>query len=166
MATDDEPLAAEPLFRRLHAEHPDVDVVVLPPVSTAPPDRFATPEEARQFLDLVRGIFDTVLAAAAVPSDARSEAWVRGSSAHWHRRVCRASLRGLAAPNEVSGVLARLTAYVEQAGWHQEESSATLAASADGYRLEVDGFAEAVDLVLYSAYVPVADEVLDALDEA
>lgn len=165
MAADADDLAREPLFRALHERHPDVDIVVLPPVSTAPPSVSATPEEAAEVARTGDRLLDALLAVADRPEPSRTADWTRGNSAHWHRLVLRSSLRDLTAPGEVEEVLSELTNLVGSGNWTPvADSRADLAARADGFLLEVDAFPEAIDLCLSSGHVPVSIDVLEQLE--
>src|SRR5215207_463329 len=61
-------LGGEPFFRVLHEQHPDVDLVILPPIDSPDPDQpLASADKVRQVATAARSAFDRVLAAAGHP---------------------------------------------------------------------------------------------------
>lgn len=164
MATEDEPLATAPLLRTFHERHPHVDLVVLPPVGTEPPQDPLGVAEAAAVAAASGTVFDDVIEASGQSPEVRTEIWAPGRSVGWHRLVLRTSLRGLVAEGEAAHLLSVVASHLGVTGWSRVEgSSADLAVIKGIMRLEVDAFPESLDLCLSTEPVPVSAQVLAEL---
>ncbi|AWB91812.1 hypothetical protein [Aeromicrobium chenweiae] len=167
---DDGVLGGEPFFRVLREQHPDVDLVILPPVDAPQPDLPLAPaEDVATTVRAARSALDGLLEAVGHPeTDARHEAWRFEDSAFVRTFIVRASLRGLP-DDEAIPLLRRIGDTLLARGWDARavvDRPAEILASDGRHLLDVEVVAGSIDLRLESMSLAAAPETIDAVTEA
>ena len=163
-------LGDEPYFRVLRERHPDVDLVILPPIDTDRPDLpLATSDDVATTVRTARAALDALLEAVGHPApDARHEAWRFEDSAFVRTFVVRAALRGL--PDGAARPLLRHIGDTLLAqGWDARAVAnrpAELVASDGRHLLDAEVVASSIDIRLESMSLAAAPETIDAVTEA
>ncbi|MRJ78007.1 hypothetical protein GEV29_15830 [Aeromicrobium sp. SMF47] len=166
---DEGVLGGEPLFRVLREQHPDVDLVILPPVDAAQPEQsLAAAPDVATTVRAARAALDGLLEAIGHPDpDARHEAWRFENSAFVRTFVVRASLRGLP-EGEAVPLLRRIGDTLLAQGWDARavvDRPAELLASDGRHLLDAEVAAGSIDLRLESMSLAAAPETIDAVTE-
>lgn len=166
---DNSVLGDEPFFRVLRERHPDVDLVILPPIDAPPPDQeLASVGDVFAVAEAARAALDRLFAGVEQAPAARHEAWRFENSAAVRTFVIRASLRGL--PDGAAVPLLREMGDTLLAqGWDAravEGAAAEILASDGRHLLDVEVVAGSIDLRMESVSIAAAPETIDAATEA
>jgi hypothetical protein len=155
MASPD-PAAADPFFRVLRERHPDVDVVLLPPVRPRPADPDAWTGDPEVVVEDALEALRVLGVALGIDLPAGVRFWTHHEEAAQQHLTVATSFP--AAGHEVAE-LRRLGQALIDLGWEarplERQERPTLEALRDGHRLVAHVVVGGVDLVLTSR--PVAD---------
>ncbi len=166
---DDGVLGGEPFFRVLHEQHPDVDLVILPPIDSPDPDQpLASADDVRRAAAATRSAFAEILQAVGHHEpDSCHEAWRFEDSPVARRLLIRTAIREL--PHDAAVPLLREIGDALLArGWDARGVSSSrpeLLASDGRHLLGAEVVAGSVDLWIQSSLVLAAPETIDAVRE-
>lgn len=164
---DDGVLGGEPFFRVVRDRHPDVDLVILPPIDAPDPNQIETPlDDVRTIAAHTRDSLATVLVAAGHSSSTVSgESWPYLNSPIARRLKIRASIRDLG--DDVVPVLRRIGDELLAMGWDARpvvDESPRLMASDGKHLLEANAVGPNVDLWIDSPAFVATEETVTQLE--
>lgn len=161
-------VGGEPFFRVLRDRHPDVDLVILPPIEAAPDQALAPVDEVVAVARAARAALDELLAAIGQPQpDARHDGWRAADSPFVHTYVVRAALRGIA-EGEAVPVLRTIGDTLLAQGWDARQAldrAAGIVAGDGRHVIEAEVVATSIDLRLESRPLVAAIATFEAADE-
>jgi hypothetical protein len=165
---DDGVLGGEPFFRVLHEQHPEVDLVILPPIDSRDPDQpLASVDEVAQRADAARSALHEVLHAVGHPASNSFESWPFDDSPVARRLVIRTAIRDI--PDDTATPLLRqIGDALLTLGWDARgvaSSRPELLASDGRHLLGAEVVAGSVDVLLQTSILA-APETIDAVREA
>lgn len=165
MAASD-PARDDPFFSELRRAHPDVDVVLLPPVDPTPPDLPpATLGQAISTRKHAIAVLDALWSRIGLTLDTPAEAWWQQANPHLHRFVVKNAVTGLeeGAGPAVTNQLARA---LLDLGWEPQPSPAdqpSLLARVGSLDVRVTGYDTAVSVEVVSDPLHLAPATLSEL---
>lgn len=161
-----DPSLDDPFFSELRRKHPDVDVVLLPPVDPAPPAQPpATTGQAVATRRHALAVLDALWTRVGLTLDPPAEAWWQQANPHLYRFVVKNAVTGLDAGTgpEVTGRLARA---LLDLGWEPQPSPAdqpALLARVGSLDVSVTGFDTAVSVEITSDPLHLTPDTLAGL---
>ncbi|KRF13746.1 hypothetical protein ASG90_12945 [Nocardioides sp. Soil797] len=160
-----DPALNDPFLRVVRQEHPDVDLVILPPAA-APPETESTEvlRRARVAVAQARRTLDRLLAVTGRPESATVDLWSTYARTGSRHRIARTLLSDLPAATQT---LELVGDWLLAEGWDARpyaDGSSRLRAVHDDLVLEAIGYRTAVEVEIRSAAFPLSDASAAALD--
>lgn len=161
-----DPSLNDPFLRIVRQEHPDIDLVILPPAATPPEtESREVLHRARAAVQESRRTVAQLLAVTGRPESTVVDLWSSYASTGSRRRVTRTLLGDLPAATQT---LEQVGDWLLAEGWDARpyaDGSTRLRAVRGDLVLEATGHATAIEIEIRSEPLPLSDESAESLDE-
>lgn len=162
-----DPALTNPLLRRLRQDHPDVDIVILPPEVAAPEtESDEVAQRAATAIAQSRRTLAHLLAVTGRPDAPTVEVWSTHSRTGSRQRVSRALAADLP-ESEVATMLEQVGDWLLADGWDARpyaDGSSRLRAVRNDLVLEATGWRTSVEVELRSVPFPLSDATAESLE--